>query len=159
MAENYTANKLELATLHNGVKYENGQAPSVDDFNRVVEGVAYAQENNGTKLYLHQLNILVENWIGIFAKMTLEFLSTENVKYLTNVLGESVYTLSKNRTAFAYKVYSKSGEIVTSLGQGQYWLVNTSGVEWDIYTTPATSSKAKIEFTTDNPEEYKIIEV
>ena len=44
MAENYTANKMDLSSVHGGVKYENGLAPDVGDFNKMVEGIAYAQE-------------------------------------------------------------------------------------------------------------------
>lgn len=54
MAKDYTPNKLDLSTFHGGKQYENGQAPNVEDFNKLVEGVAHAQENGGGfKLYKH----------------------------------------------------------------------------------------------------------
>lgn len=54
MAKDYTPNKLDLNAFHGGKQYENGQALNVEDFNKLVEGVAHAQENGGgVKLYKH----------------------------------------------------------------------------------------------------------
>ncbi len=62
MAENYTPNKMELSDIHGGVKYENGKAPDVNDFNKMVEGIAFAQENGGgAKLYLHKVTVKPPN--------------------------------------------------------------------------------------------------
>ena len=36
MAKDYTPNKLDLNTFHGGKHYENGQAPDVNDFNKMV---------------------------------------------------------------------------------------------------------------------------
>jgi hypothetical protein len=78
----YQPKKMTVSDINVGQKYQNGQAPQVDDFNKVVEGVAYATEKaeqansngGGTKLFRHFLKSSLQG-------ATLTFLSRQDTAF------------------------------------------------------------------------------
>ena len=166
MADTFNPTELNKTSINNGTRYTDDNGLDPEDFNKIVDGVLFADETSksaeeiaeqalgqSTPLYMHAIRMTISGGIHSFY---LIFFSTKNTKFLKTT-SDGFYTLSEKRIGFGYTKTDTRGE--GDIKRPIFWLENTENTLWNVYDNPASFTEYNIKLTSENDTNYTVTKV